>query len=128
MGTTDAACVLSGTNPQLNQLFTQMYSYTSAGQIAGKRLRYGLTTAGTDGGPSTTNTDWDTGYTYDGWGKPVGTTYPNPVMDGTPWTTYKIGYDAQERPVRLTASNSGNDMPRITTRSTKTGNTTARIS
>ncbi len=71
-------------------VFTDMFSYTQAGQVAGKRLRVGVTCS-----VVTAVGDLNLAYSYNNEGKVTGVTYPTDSNNNTP--TFSYTYDSMMR-------------------------------
>ena len=88
-----------------NQNFLQAFGYTSAGQIALKRLQFSqIVTPASGMAPPPTVTTWDTKYTYDDEGFQTSVTYPM-------GQTHLIGLDFMKRPYSLTYQKPGVSVP-----------------
>jgi len=102
---------LPGTN-------TQMYSYTSAGQITGKSLQVGLIVSPADHYDSTVYTlALNGGFGYDNEGHMTTMTYPqtytlNPYFQQTanPTQQYNYSYDGMGRPYTMGSGSSQNNL------------------
>jgi YD repeat-containing protein len=94
------------TIPQ-NIQFTEMYAYTKAGLMNGKRLQVNTTFLN----QQATARNLDTAYTYDSEAKVTSITYPTTYSySGSQWTTtagptYTYSFDAMDRPTGLKDQN-----------------------
>ena len=107
-GDATAACKVNAgpaDGSRTNQNFLQAFGYTSAGQIALKRLQFSqIVTPASGMAPPPTVTTWDTKYTYDDEGFQTSVTYPM-------GQTHQIGLDFMKRPYSLTYQKPGVSVP-----------------
>ena len=107
-GDATAACKVNAgpaDGSRTNQNFLQAFGYTSAGQIALKRLQFSqIVTPASGMAPPATVTTWDTKYTYDDEGFQTSVTYPM-------GQTHLIGLDFLKRPYSLTYQKPGVSVP-----------------
>jgi RHS repeat-associated protein len=97
---------VAGQSPQGTTTFTDMFSYTGPGQIAGKRLRVTKVNPYTQSGQhfQTANGNLDMSYTYNAEGKLTNVTYPLDSNNNTP--QYNYSYDAMMRANAMTDQSS----------------------
>ena len=107
-GDATAACKVNAgpaDGSRTNQNFLQAFGYTSAGQIALKRLQFSqIVTPASGMAPPPTVTTWDTKYNYDDEGFQNSVTYPM-------GQTHQIGLDFMKRPYSLTYQKPGVSVP-----------------
>ena len=93
--------------------FTDMFSYTQAGQVSGKRLRVTKVQPYPNGANQTQTGvgDLNLGYGYNNEGKVTGVTYPTDANNNTPAYTYS--YDSMMRLSSLTANDGGTGVSNV---------------
>ncbi len=99
----------SAGGPQASTTFTDMFSYTQAGAVSGKRLRVAKTNPDQQGGQWLSQPgqgDLNLAYSYNNEGKPTQIVYPYDASSGNS-PTYNYTYDAMARLNGMTGTDNG---------------------